>query len=67
MCKGPETGKNLDCFRTRREQSERGQEVSTAMSRDSGIERGKYVAFICFLLSFLLWLEANKDVNKKKK
>ena len=25
------------------------------------------VAFICFLLSFLLWLEANKDVNKKKK
>ena len=35
--------------------------------RDSGIERGKYVAFICFLLSFLLWLEANKDVNKKKK
>lgn len=25
------------------------------------------MAFICFLLSFLLWLEANKDVNKKKK
>lgn len=28
MCKGPETGKNLDCFRTRREQSERGQECN---------------------------------------
>ena len=43
------------------------EKLDRVFCRDSGIERGKYVAFICFLLSFLLWLEANKDVNKKKK
>lgn len=34
--------------------------------RNSGIERGKYVALICFLLSFLLWFEPNADANKKR-
>ena len=32
------------------------EKLDRVFCRDSGIERGKYVAFICFLLSFLLWL-----------
>ena len=43
------------------------EKLDRVFCRNSGIKRGKYVALICFLLSFLLWLEANKDVNKKKK
>lgn len=42
------------------------EKLDRVFCRDSGINRGKYVALICFLLSFLLWLEANKDANKKK-
>ena len=42
------------------------EKLDRVFCRDSGINRGKYVALICFLLSFLLWLEANKNANKKK-
>lgn len=42
------------------------EKLDRVFCRNSGIDRGKYVALICFLLSFLLWLEANADTNKKK-
>lgn len=34
--------------------------------RNSGVERAKRVSLIIFFLSFLLWIEANTDTNKKR-
>lgn len=34
--------------------------------RNSGIEKGPYVALAFFVLSFLFWLEPRTDVNKKR-
>lgn len=35
--------------------------------RNSGIAKGQYVALVFFILSFLLWLEPNSNINNKKK
>lgn len=35
--------------------------------RNSGIAKGQYVALVLFILSFLLWLEPNSNINNKKK
>lgn len=35
--------------------------------RNSGVEKGLYVAIVFFMLSFLLWLDPNTDVNNKRK
>lgn len=35
--------------------------------RNSGIAKGQYVALAFFILSFLLWLEPNSNINNKKK
>ena len=35
--------------------------------RNSGIAKGQYVALVFFILSFLLWLQPNSNINKKKK
>ena len=42
------------------------EKLDRVFCRNSGIERGKYVVLICFLLSFLLWFEANADVCKRR-
>lgn len=34
--------------------------------RNSGIAKGQYVALVFFILSFLLWLEPNSNINNKK-
>lgn len=38
-----------------------------AFCRNSGIAKGQYVALVFFILSFLLWLEPNSNINNKKK
>lgn len=35
--------------------------------RNLGIAKGQYVALVFFILSFLLWLEPNSNINNKKK
>lgn len=35
--------------------------------RNSGIAKGQYVVLVFFILSFLLWLEPNSNINNKKK
>ena len=35
--------------------------------RNSGIAKGQYVSLVFFILSFLLWLEPNSNINNKKK
>ena len=35
--------------------------------RNSGIAKGQYVALVFFILSFLLWLEPNSNINNMKK
>ena len=34
--------------------------------RNSGTKRARWVSLIIFFLSFLLWIEANSDTNKKR-
>ena len=41
--------------------------LDRAFCRNSGVERARWVALIIFFLSFLLWVEANTDTNKKEK